>query len=153
MFSFSTIHNFLKFLPQFIFGHLAWDIALIHLPTYLILIYFSFFRNEITEVSWHKELITFVVLVLVDNGHVYTTLWRTKNKRTCQPGELYCVRCRSPKAPAGDMADYVQVSESLGNLVAICPDCEALMNRRVSLAKLGQIRGQLDITMPQLLLS
>lgn len=62
---------------QFIFGHLAWDIALIHLPTYLILIYFSLFRSEITEVSWHKELITFVALVLVDNGHVYTTLWRT----------------------------------------------------------------------------
>jgi hypothetical protein len=76
---------------------------------------------------------------------------RTKNKRSCQPGELYCVRCRSPKAPAGDMADYVQVTESLGNLVAICPDCEAFMNRRVSLAKLGQIRGQLDITMPQAL--
>lgn len=76
---------------------------------------------------------------------------RTKNKQACQPGELYCVRCRSPKAPAGDMADYVQVTESLGNLVAICPDCEAFMNRRVSLAKLGQICGQLDITMPQAL--
>ncbi len=25
---------------------------------------------------------------------------RAKNKRTCQPGEIYCVRCRAPKAPA-----------------------------------------------------
>ena len=32
---------------------------------------------------------------------------RAKNKRTCQPGELYCVRCRAPRAPAGDMVDYV----------------------------------------------
>lgn len=63
--------------PQFIFGHLVWDLVLIHLPTYLILLYFSFFRNELTEVHWHKELITFIALVLVDNGHVYTTLWRT----------------------------------------------------------------------------
>ena len=31
---------------------------------------------------------------------------RAKNKRTCQPGEIYCVRCRAPKAPAGAMADY-----------------------------------------------
>lgn len=76
---------------------------------------------------------------------------RTKNKRSCQQGELYCVRCRAPKAPAGDMADYVAVTESLGNLIAICPDCEALMNRRVSLAKLNQVRGKLDITMPQAL--
>lgn len=76
---------------------------------------------------------------------------RTKNKQTCQPGEMYCVRCRAPKAPAGDMAEYIPVTESLGNLIAICPDCEAFMNRRVSLTKLAQIRGQLDITMPQAL--
>ena len=76
---------------------------------------------------------------------------RAKNKRTCQPGEIYCVRCRAPKKPAGDMADYQPVTETLGNLIAICPDCEAIIYRRVSLAKLEQIRGQLDITMPQAL--
>ena len=76
---------------------------------------------------------------------------RAKNKRPCQPGEIYCVRCRAPKAPAGDMADYQIVTETLGNLIAICPDCNAIMNRRVSLAKLEQIRGRLDITMPQAL--
>lgn len=74
---------------------------------------------------------------------------RTKNKRTCQPGEIYCVRCRAPKAPAGDMADYQPVTEALGNLIAICPECEAMMYRRVSLDKLAQVRGNLDITMPQ----
>ena len=76
---------------------------------------------------------------------------RAKNKRPCQPGEIYCVRCRAPKAPAGAMADYEPVTETLGNLIAICPDCNAIMNRRVSLAKLEQIRGRLDITMPQAL--
>lgn len=76
---------------------------------------------------------------------------RVKNKRPCQPGELYCVRCRTPKAPAGDMAEYQPVTETLGNLIAICPDCNAIMNRRASLAKLEQIRGCLDITMPQAL--
>ena len=49
------------------------------------------------------------------------------------------------------MAEYVSITASLGNLIAICPDCEAIMNRRVSLAKLGHIRGQMDITMPQAL--
>lgn len=76
---------------------------------------------------------------------------RTKNKQTCQPGEIYCVRCRAPKAPAGDMADYEPVTETMGNLIAICSDCETIIYRRVSLAKLDQIRGQLDITMPQAL--
>lgn len=76
---------------------------------------------------------------------------RKKNKCTCNPGEIYCVRCRAPKAPAGDMADYQLVTETLGNLIAICPDCGSIMNRRVSLAKLVQVRGKLDIKMPQAL--
>jgi len=76
---------------------------------------------------------------------------RAKNKRTCQPGEIYCVRCRAPRAPAGDMVDYMPVTATLGNLVAICSACETMMYRRVSLAKLEQVRGILDVTMPQAL--
>lgn len=60
---------------------------------------------------------------------------RAKHKQTCRPGEIYCVRCRAPKIPAGEMADYVPVTGTVGNLVAICPDCGSIMNRRVSLAK------------------
>jgi len=76
---------------------------------------------------------------------------RVKNKRTCQPGEMYCVRCRAPRAPAGDMADYLPVTATLGNLIAICSACEAMMYRRVSLAWLEEVRGKLDITLPQAL--
>jgi len=76
---------------------------------------------------------------------------RAKNKRTCQPGELYCFGCRAPKAAAGDMADYQPLTATLGNLIAMCADCETIMYRRVSLAKLEQVRGKLDITLPQAL--
>jgi hypothetical protein len=75
----------------------------------------------------------------------------TKNKRPLKPGEIYCVRCRAPKVPWAEMADYQPVTEKLGNLTAICPDCESIMNRRVSLANLEQVRGKLDITFPQAL--
>lgn len=74
---------------------------------------------------------------------------RTKNKRTCQPGEIYCVKCRAPKKPAADMVDYQAITEKVGNLVALCPACNSIMNRRVSLTKLEQFRGHMDITMPQ----
>lgn len=74
---------------------------------------------------------------------------RARNKRPCRPGELYCVRCRTPKSPAENMADYETVTETAGKLIAICPDCGLIMNQRVSVAKLGQIRGNLDIRMPQ----
>lgn len=91
------------------------------------------------------------MLVLGRDLAVFLQARRVKNKRPCQPGQIYCVRCRSPKAPAGNMADYETVTETLGNLIAICPDCGSIMNRRVNLAKLEQIRGQIDITMPQAL--
>jgi hypothetical protein len=76
---------------------------------------------------------------------------RARNKKTCKPGEIYCVRCRSPKCPAGDMADYAPITEKLGNLKAICPDCHCIINRRVSIAKLAQVRGKMDILFPQAL--
>jgi hypothetical protein len=61
------------------------------------------------------------------------------------------VRCRAPRAPAGEMVDYVPLTATLGNLVAICSACETMMYRRVSLARLEQVRGNLAITMPQAL--
>jgi hypothetical protein len=76
---------------------------------------------------------------------------RAKNKWPCRPGEIYCVRCRRPKVPAGEMVDYLPVTDKLGNLKAICPDCDSIMNRRVNLAKLGQVQGKMDITFPQAL--
>lgn len=74
---------------------------------------------------------------------------RVKNKQACKPGEMYCVRCRSPRFPAADMADYSPVTERFGNLIAICPDCNSIMNRRVSFAKLSQVCGNMDISFPQ----
>jgi excisionase family DNA binding protein len=91
------------------------------------------------------------MLILGRDLHAFLQAKRTKNKRTCKPGEIYCVRCRAPRAPAGEMVDYQPVTETLGNLIAICSECDAMMHRRVSLAKLEQVRGKLDITMPQAL--
>ena len=55
------------------------------------------------------------------------------------------------ESAGGDMADYERVTETPGNLIAICSDCETIIYRRVNLAKLEQVRGRLDITMPQVL--
>ena len=63
------------------------------------------------------------------------------------PGECYCVKCRLPKRPALDMAEFVPISDRSGNLRGLCPDCETLMHRRVSPAKLPEISAGLDVTM------
>ena len=91
------------------------------------------------------------MLILGSDLAVFHQARRTKNKQTCQPGEIYCVRCRAPKMPAGDMAEYQTITAKLGNLIAICPTCDTIMNRRVSLARLEPVRGKLDITLPQAL--
>lgn len=76
---------------------------------------------------------------------------RLKNKRTCLPGQIYCVRCRAPKFPAGDMAEFRPITEKVGNLTAICPDCNCIMNRHVSLPKLGSDFQKIDISFSQVL--
>jgi hypothetical protein len=86
------------------------------------------------------------MLILGRELAAYLKARRTKNKRPCQPGEIYCVRCRAPKQPAGEMAEYKPVTEKFGNLMGICPECEGMIFRCASLAKLAQIRGKLDIT-------
>jgi helix-turn-helix protein len=74
---------------------------------------------------------------------------RRRGRQRCAPGEIYCVKCRAPVQPAADMADYVPITATLGNLRGICPACETLIHRRVSRARLDHIRGRLEITLPQ----
>jgi hypothetical protein len=89
------------------------------------------------------------ILILGQELASFLQLRRANKKRPCGSGEVYCMRCRAPRTPAGDMAEYQPKTESLGNLVGICPRCEAMMYRRVSVAKLPQVRGNLDITIAQ----
>ena len=91
------------------------------------------------------------MLILGRDLVAFLQVKRMKNKRPCQPGEIYCVRCRAAQKPAGDMADYEPVTATMGNLIGICPSCEAMMYRRVSLAQLVQVGADLDITMTQAL--
>ena len=42
------------------------------------------------------------MLILGRELAAYLQARRTKNKRPCKPGEIYCMRCRAPKKPAGD---------------------------------------------------
>lgn len=89
------------------------------------------------------------MLILGGNLAAFHQARRAKNKQKCQPGEMYCVRCRAPKVPDSGMVDYQSVTEKIWNLVAICPVCYSLMNQRVGLARLEQVRRKMDITLSQ----
>lgn len=113
---------------------------------------FGMHKNTVRK--WIKDGLATIddkrpMLVLGHDLEAFIKKRRTKNKQTCKPGELYCVRCRVPKSPAGDMAEYSPVTEKIGNLIAICPDCDSIMNRRVSLARIEVVGGNIDIAFPK----
>ena len=88
-------------------------------------------------------------LILGRDLITYLNDLRAKGKQPCSPGEIYCVRCRKPKQPALDMAEYTPITETFGNLSGICPDCETIINKRASFSKLHEIRPYLDVTMKE----
>jgi len=71
---------------------------------------------------------------------------RQRAKQSCGPGRIYCIACRAPKLPAGKMAECTPTGPLAGNLCGICPDCDRLIYRRVNLAKIDAVRGDLEIT-------
>lgn len=91
------------------------------------------------------------VLILGSELRKFLELKRAKNKRPCQPCELYCLRCRKPQKPAGNMAEFNPTTDKVGNLLAICPDCDAIINKRINMTTLALISTQMDITFTQAL--
>ena len=89
------------------------------------------------------------LLIVGSELFAFLTSKRRQNKRPCQPGQIYCVRCRVPQTPALNMADFEPLTVSTGNLVGLCPVCEALMHRRVSTANLGSVAAHLSVTHTQ----
>jgi hypothetical protein len=71
---------------------------------------------------------------------------RGARRQRLRPGEIYCAPCRGAKELAGDMAEYVRLTDDRGNLRGICPTCGRLIHRVVSRAQIEAARGKLDIT-------
>lgn len=85
------------------------------------------------------------VLILGGELATFLTRKRASNKRPCKPGEIYCVRCRTPQSPALGMADYEPLTATGGNLIGLCPKCNGMMYRRVSGAHLATVAGNLEV--------
>lgn len=73
---------------------------------------------------------------------------RSSAKSPCQPGQIYCLRCRAPKTPLGSVVEYRPFTFDRGNLQGTCPHCQARLCRRVSLARMASAIGDLRVTFP-----
>jgi hypothetical protein len=74
---------------------------------------------------------------------------RQSRKTRLKPYELYCLRCRVGRIPAGRMVDCILSDAPTDNLCCICPDCDGLMHKRVSLGRIDQARRKLEVTIRQ----
>jgi Helix-turn-helix domain len=104
--------------------------------------------------SWLKQGLAAIddrrpILILGHELSRFLRERRQKAKQTCGPGRIYCIACRAPKVPDGKMAECTPTGPLAGNLCGICPDCDRIIYRRVNLAKIDPIRGELEITFTQ----
>ena len=85
-------------------------------------------------------------------GSEFQAWWgarRNATKRPCQPGQMYCFKCREPKRPALGMVDYVATNAATGNLKALCEACDTAMHRRTRLADIDAKMPGLDVRRTQ----
>ena len=86
------------------------------------------------------------VVVLGSELITFLRIRRAAKKRPCAPGQMYCVRCRTARFPAGGMSEFKPISGTLGNLIAICPECACFMHRITGKSRLGEFVGNTEIT-------
>lgn len=71
-------------------------------------------------------------------------------RKPCGPGEMFCLKCRSPRAPVAHDVVYRALSGTQGNLVGRCSHCATVMNRRVRLSNVDAalshfgVHGEMD---------
>lgn len=88
------------------------------------------------------------VLILGSDLNAFHAKKRTKNKQPCKSNEIYCMKCKIPKEPAAGLVEFQPVNDKIGNLVAICPECETMMYRRISMAKIKQFSTAMGFMLP-----
>jgi hypothetical protein len=85
------------------------------------------------------------ILVLGSDLAAFLLQRREARRQPCLAGQIFCLKCRRPQEPAGRMADFVASSTNAGALMGICPACNGLMYRRVSVARLLEVASGLDV--------
>jgi len=106
--------------------------------------------------NWIKEGLPTIddrrpALILGSELRTFLERRRARAKHVCPAGTLFCLRCRSPRAPALEMVEYVPFEGGAGNIRALCPTCGCLMNRRATSAAFAVFRANLESTSRQAL--
>lgn len=74
---------------------------------------------------------------------------RQTARKPCAAGELFCLKCRTPRRPAGDLLDYEALSLTTGNLKGICAVCDTFIYRRIARAQITALFPNCHVAFPQ----
>ena len=70
---------------------------------------------------------------------------RDRSKRLCQPGTLYCCKCRTAREPSSGSAVFEARATGAGTLRALCANCGCRMFRRARQASLADIMPKIPV--------
>ncbi len=84
-------------------------------------------------------------LILGRDLREYLQKRRSRNRKRCPPGHIYCVRCHKPRIPKNHVVDYIEYTDTLGCLIGTCPQCYLRIYRRTSILKKAAALGNLKL--------
>ena len=102
-------------------------------------------KADLKAIDGHRP-----ILVLGEELRRFLRERRAKRKSPTPPGMIYCLGCREPRTPAGNMVDYIPLTPTTGNFLGICPICDSMIYRRINLGRMDEVRGNLDVKFTQL---
>ncbi len=70
---------------------------------------------------------------------------KRKNKRKCEAGELFCVKCRIPQMAIGQEIICHPMTPTIGRIEATCLQCSSTMNRFVNISKATKVFTNLKV--------
>jgi len=87
------------------------------------------------------------ILVRGIDAKTYLGARYVAKRRKLAPGEMYCLRYRTPRKPAFNAAELIVTTAELGSLQGLCEVCSTVMNVGVSISKWRAAAGSLDVAL------
>jgi len=85
-------------------------------------------------------------LILGEDAKDFLTAVRNKAKRPLAQNELYCLSCKEPRHPLGNLVDLYRQEGRTARISALCDVCENLCNRVVSDEQIAQLFEFFDVS-------
>lgn len=70
------------------------------------------------------------------------------NKRPCELGEIFCMKCRMPRTPEQGSTVFEIETSRYGRIKANCNACNSAMNRYFRLADLATLQRHFAVILP-----